>query len=1075
MLHVLLLQKRKVFMSILCVIAALSTFAQTKITGKVTGNDDRLPVIGAAVKIKGSSQATQTNADGAFTISANQGDIIVVSFIGYDAKEVVISSQTNYAITLEPSSTSLNEVVVTGYSSERKKDILGSVAVVNVSKAIAFPTGSTSQLLQGQASGVVVLASGQPGTEASINIRGVTSFGNTQPLVIIDGIQGNINDLNPNDIESIQVLKDAGAASIYGVRGANGVIVVSTKKGQVGSTKITYDAYYGQRQPRSGNVFNIMSPLEQASVYSKIDPNHPIYRGGTVPDNLILGGYAANGSAAADPSRYVFDPANPNNNYQIAKTNVEGTDWFHEVFKSAPQMSHSLSASGGSDNANYLFSLNYLNEEGTLIETFLKRYALRANTIFNVGKNKNIRVGENAYLFYRNSPGIPGGNQNEGNAISFTYRMQRLIPVNDIAGNFAGTRLGTGEMGNAQNPVALQRLTKNNKQNSWNMFGNMFAEVDFLKGFTARTSFGGTVSNNYFLNFNFNPYYNREGFTNPNSLTEQANYFSQWTWTNTLTYAKILGKHNVKVLAGSEAVNSYGRAVGGSSNNFFSTDFDYLTLGNGTTDVVNFSGVGANSRLFSLFARADYQFNNKYLLNATIRRDGSSVFGIDSRFGFFPAFSAGWRVSEESFLKNVEWLNDFKLRGTWGKMGSFANVDPANAYTLFNQGFRTSYYAIGGANAITQGFNQGTIGNSKTSWEENVVTNLGLDMTFFKNQVSFSAEWYKKNINGLLFRAALPSTAGGALAPFVNLGDVTNTGFDFNLNYNSSKVKAFNYEVGLNFTTYKNNIVSLPGDFFNAGNSRINSLVRNAENNPISSFFGYDIVGLFSGPADVAASPTQSGAAPGRFKYRDINGDRAITPDDRTFLGDPNPDFTYGLNLGANYKQFDFSTILFGSQGNQALNYVKYWTDFVGTFVGGKSRVLLDAWSPTNPTAPRDQWTVSNPSATVPVAEAANTDSNSGQVNSYYVEDASFLKMRSLQLGYTLNPKLTQRYGIEKFRIYAQGANLFTITKYSGIDPELTASPSNLPGDQQSAAFGIDYGNYPNNQRSLLFGVSITF
>ena len=1072
MLNTLLNQKRNLCLLVLGMLFSLNSFSQSRVTGKVTASDDNQPIIGASVQVKGGTGGTVTGPDGTFAIDASSGSILVIKYLGFITKEVPVTSQTNYNITLAPSLNSLEEIVVTGYSSERKKDITGSVSVVNVDAMTSVPSGSTSQLLQGQASGVVVISGGQPGANASIFIRGVTSFGNTAPLVMIDGVQGGLNDISPNDIESIQVLKDAGAASIYGVRGANGVIVVTTKRGQSGTPRITYDTYYGQVTPPSGNVFNIMSPLEQAQVYSKIDPNHPIYKGGTVPDFLYLGGYAAAGDPRVDPARYVFDPSNPNNNYQIAQTNKAGTDWFHEVFKTAPQSSHSLSASGGGENSNYLFSVNYLNQQGTLIETFLKRYATRVNTTFNIGKNKNVRIGENAYLFYRSAPGIPGGNQNEGNAISHTYRMQRLIPVRDIRGNYAGTRLGTGEMGNAQNPVALQENTRNNRQNDWTMQGNVFGEADFLKGFTARTSFGGTIRNGYNLGFGFNPYFNREGFTNPNSLNESANYFNQWTWTNTLTYAKIIGKHNVKVLGGAEAVNSYGRGVNGNVNNLFSSDFDYLLLGNGTSNVTNGSFVGPDNRLFSLFADLRYQFNDKYLLGATIRRDGSSVFGSNRRFGVFPSFSAGWRISEEGFLKDVKWLDDMKIRGSYGILGSFANVPGTNAFSLYNQGFRNSYYPINGGNTITQGFRQSNIGNPETGWEENEVTNVGIDVTMFNSKVSFTAEWYKKNINGLLFRDALPSTAGGASAPVVNLGDIQNTGFDFNVGYNNTVGTDFRYDVGLNFGMYENEVKSVPGNFFEAAGSRIGNLVRNQVGQQVSSFYGYQVNGLFRDPADVASSPTQAGAAPGRFKYADINGDKAITPADRTFFGNPNPDFTYGLNLSASYKQFDFNTVLFGQQGNQAVNYVKYWTDFVGTFVGGKSKALLTAWTPTNPTAPRDQWIASNPNAITPVAEAANNLSNSGAFNSYYLEDASFLKMRSLQLGYTLNPTVLQRFGVQRLRAYIQGANLFTATKYSGIDPELVGSQG---GDLASASFGIDYGNYPNNQRSFLFGVNLSF
>lgn len=1072
MLNTLLNQKRKVCLLVLGMLFSLNSFSQSRITGKVIASDDNQPVIGASVQIKGGSVGTSIGPDGSFAIDARSGDVLVVSYLGFTTKEVPVTNQTSYNISLTPSLNNLEEIVVTGYSSERKKDITGSVAVVNVDAMTSVPSGSTSQLLQGQASGVVVISGGQPGANASIFIRGVTSFGNTAPLVMIDGVQGGLNDISPNDIASVQVLKDAGAASIYGVRGANGVIVVTTKRGQSGTPRITYDTYYGQVTPPSGNVFNIMSPLEQAQVYSKIDPNHPIYKGGTVPDFLYLGGYAPAGDPRVDPARYVFDPSNPNNNYQIAETNKAGTDWFHEVFKAAPQSSHSLSASGGGENSNYLFSVNYLNQQGTLIETYLKRYATRVNTTFNIGKNKNVRIGENAYLFYRSAPGIPGGNQNEGNAISFTYRMQSLIPVRDIKGNYAGTRLGTGEMGNAQNPVALQENTRNNRQNDWTMLGNVFGEVDFLKGFTARTSFGGTIRNGYNLGFGFNPYYNREGFANPNSLNESASYFNQWTWTNTLTYTKIIGKHNFKVLGAAEAVNSYGRGVNGNVNNLFSSDFDYLLLGNGTSNVTNGSFVGPDNRLFSLFADLRYQFNDKYLFGATVRRDGSSVFGSNRRFGIFPSFSAGWRISEENFLKDVKWLDDMKLRGSYGILGSFANVPGTNAFSLYNQGFRNSYYPITGGNTITQGFRQSNIGNPETGWEENEVTSVGLDVTMLNSKINFSAEWYKKNINGLLFRDALPSTAGGATPPVVNLGDIQNSGMDFSLGYNNSIAEDLKYNIGLNLSMYKNEVKSVPGDFFESSGSRIGNLVRNQEGQPVSSFYGYQVTGLFRDPADVTSSPTQAGAAPGRFKYADINGDKAITPADRTFFGNPNPDFTYGLNLSASYKQFDFSTVLFGQQGNKAINYVKYWTDFVGTFVGGKSRSLLTAWTPTNPTAPRDQWIASNPNATTPVAEAANNLSNSGAFNSYYLEDASFLKMRSLQLGYTLSPSVLQRFGVQRLRAYVQGANLFTATKYSGIDPELVGSQG---GDQASAAFGIDYGNYPNNQRSFLFGINLSF
>jgi TonB-linked SusC/RagA family outer membrane protein len=1072
MLHTLHIEKRRVCLIILCMMTSLMAMAQTKITGKVVGSDDGQPVIGAAVAVKGTSNGVLTGSDGTFSLAAKPGDILSISYIGYVSTELRVGSESNYTITIKPSTTALTEVVVTGYSSEKKKDITGSVAIVDVAQMTAVPSGSTSQLLQGQASGVTVIGQGSPGAQANILVRGVSSFGNTQPLVIVDGVQGNLNDINPNDIASVQVLKDAGSASIYGVRGSNGVVVITTKKGKIGAPKINYEAYYGVQQPISGNVWNLMSPRELQSVMSTVNPNDPIFGKG-LPEYLYMnnsngkGGYGRPGVAGDDPalyaaSNYKFDASNVYANYQIAQVNSAGTDWFHEVFKTAPQQSHTLTASGGSDNSTYLFSANYLDQQGTLIESYLKRYAVRVNTSFNLGNR--IRVGENAYLFNRSNPGIASGNQDEGNAISYTYRTYNFIPVYDIAGNYAGTRLGTAEIGQAVNPVAQMRNTSSNRQNNWDIQGNMFGEVDIIKGLTARTNFGGTVNNNYYSSFGVTPYYNREGFDSPNSYQENAIYNSNWTWSNTLTFSKLFGSHSLKVLAGTEAVSGYGRQVGGNANGLFSTNFNYLTLTNGTRDLTNYSQVNQNNKLFSLFGRVDYSFADKYLLGLTLRRDGSSVFGENNRYGNFPSVSLGWRASEEGFLKDVSWLDDLKLRGSWGKMGSFINVNYQNAFTLYGTGQGQANYSIGGGNnSINQGFYQSGVGNPNTGWEEDVVSNAGFDATILNNRVTLSAEWYQKKINGLLFPQALPATAGGATAPTVNLGDVRNNGFDFSAGYNADATRVFRYSVTANVTTYKNEITAVPGGFFDASNSRLGYLVRNAVGHPVSAFFGYEVAGLFNSDAEVAAAPTQDAAAPGRFRYRDVNGDGEITPDDRTYFGDPNPDFTYGLNLNGSYKQFDIATQFYGSQGNQAINYVRYWTEFLGTFPGGKSKALLNAWTP------------SNTSTTVPIAEVAGNASTSGLFNSYYLEDASFLKLRSLQIGYTIPQAKMTKLGIDRFRVYLQGANLFTITKYSGIDPELTPSANNLASGQGTAAFGIDYGNYPNNQKSFLIGVNVTF
>lgn len=1028
-------------------------FAQQQVTGKVTDGSNGEPIPGVNVRIEGTGNGAITDLDGIFRLEVPGSDaVLVFSFIGYVSQRVTVGNQTNVNIALKPDEKVLEEVVVTGYSSQRKKDITGAVAVVDVEALQSIPAGSAENALQGQASGVNVITPGTPGGKSNVFIRGVSSFGNTAPLVLVDGVQAELNDIRSEDIESIQVLKDAGAASIYGVRGSNGVIVITTKKGRAGQPTISYDSWTGVQLPLPGNPFNLLNSEDFARLTLIARPGSNLFKNG-MPDYIYAGpgvsGTAMEGDPAVDPSLYNLDPSNPSNNYLIQKVNKEGTNWFQEVFNPALQTNHNLTASGGTDKSSYLFSVGYLNQQGTLMNTHLKRYASRINTEFK--PRENIRIGENAYIFYKDNLGI--GNLSEFNAISDSYRIIPIIPVYDIMGNYGGT-FGGPELGNSQTPVALQGRTANNRNNAWNVVGNIFAEVDFLSHFTARTSFGGTINNQHSIGFNFNRYNDREGSTSPNSMNENSQYNSSSIWTNTLTYNNVFGQHNVKALVGTEAIRNYGRALGGGAQNFFSTNFDYLILSNGTSNITNYSRA-YETALFSVFSRLDYSYNDRYLLGVTVRRDGSSRFGAETRYGIFPSYSAGWRISSESFMNNVSWVNDLKVRGSYGIMGSELNVNPANAYSVYGGGFRNAYYDIGGtSNSIEQGFILDRNGNPRTSWERNIMSNIGIDATVFDYKLNFSVEYYNKSVDGLLFPQPLPATAGNAQPPTINIGDIQNRGLDASVTYRNS-INDLHYNIGVNFTSYKNTVTSIPNPgYFETSSSRIGNLVRNQEGQPVSSFFGYEVVGLFQSEEDVEASPTQTGAAPGRFKYRDVDGDGQITPDDRTFFGDPNPDFTYGLNLGLTYKSFDLSTIFYGSQGNENLNLVRYYTDFFSTFVGGKSNVLLNAWSPEN----RD--------TTIPVIEGESSFSTSGVPNSYYLEDASFLRLRSMILGYTTNPKALQKVGLSKLRVYLQGTNLFTLTKYTGLDPELGGN---------SANFGIDYGNYPNNQRSFLFGLNLSF
>ncbi len=1079
----LLLKGRFLGVLLCCLVSSLVVTAQTKYKGKVIGSDDKLPIIGASVRINGSTTGAVTDVNGEFSLSLSAGQTLVVSYIGYQTAEVKVGSNTNMTITLIAGNNALNEVVVTGYTSQRKKDITGSVAVVNVASLKTVPSGNTASLLQGQAAGVTVISSGNPGGGATVNVRGVGSIYSTAPLVLIDGVQGTLNDISPNDIESIQVLKDAGSASIYGVRGSNGVVVVTTKKGKSGAPTITYDAYYGDQKPLKDGFKLADSKTYVEALYesyknagalgkknAQYDPNNT--GTWTIPDYLTPAGAKA-GDPNTDPSTYVLNPAKNGGDNQITKANKQGTDWFHEVFKSAPLQSHNLTASGGSDKSTYLMSVNYFNQQGTLIDTYFKRYSVRANTNFNIGNH--IRVGENAYVFYKRNPNV-SNNQNEGNAISYIYREPPVIPVYDIMGNFAGTR--SGSLGNSSNPVAVQERTKNNRNNNWDIVGNVFAEVDFLKHFTLRTSFGGTVDNYYYYYYTPTAYENSEGNTTTNSYTEVAGFNSNYTWQNTLKYNQQFGKHNVQFLAGSEAITNSGRAIqAGGSNYALSYDPSYVTVANGLgtpSNAVPTGGLYSNT-LKSFFGRLDYNFDDKYLLSGTIRRDGSSFFAPGHQWGTFPSATIGWRVSKESFMKNITWLNDLKLRGGYGALGSLSGVQTqaSNAYTLYTQSPGSANYDINGlggsGNAV--GTYRSQLGNLTTTWETDKIKNIGLDATILNNRLDFSFEYFQKSITGLLFNDKDPSAALATVAvqnlPYVNGGNIVNKGIELTANYHGTAGDGFKYDLGLNFSHYSNKVISLNNgalyyDKNSSGSTRLQNFVRLQPGQPVGEFYGYKVIGLYKDAADVAASPTDVNAAPGFFKYQDTNHDGKITAADKTFIGNPNPKFTGGFTLNMSYKNFDFNAFLYGSFGGKVFNYIKYWTYFPQVFTGNVSADILGpkVWKPG----------ADNTNATIPVlTRIANTD-NTGDVNSWYVENGTYVRLKSLTIGYTFPNSTIKSIGIKKIRVYILANNLFTITKYSGLDPELQASNLN-----DNTSFGIDFGNYPANQKVYNIGVNATF
>lgn len=1040
-------------------------FAQQRtITGQVTDPASGHPVNGATVAVRGSTIATETNAEGNFTITVpNANSRLVISSVGFETQDFPLAGKSNVAIGLKTTLSTLNEVVVTGYTAQRKKEITGSVAVVNISQMKQTPAGTGEEALQGRASGVTIITSGQPGAASDIRIRGITAFGNNSPLVIVDGVRGDLHNINIPDIESMQVLKDASAA-IYGVAGSNGVIIITTKKGRSGKARVSYDGYYGITTRGPG--YDMANSQEEANAIwlqqrnsGIANPSSKQFGSGVNPviPDYITPFATFEGGPGTDPSTY-----NINSN-QITRANKIGTNWYDVITRNAPSQNHNISVSAGSDKSSYFFSLGYLDQQGPLRFQYNKRYSVRANTQFTI-KDK-IRVGENAYVFYKQNPTF--GNQGEGSPFTTVYRESAVIPVFDIMGNFAGTK--SQDFGNARNPYADIYRTKDNKGNEWNIQGNVYAEVDFLKHFTARTSFGGTLSNQYSFAFTYVGYENAEGNTGSNSFSENAQYDNQWTYTNTLQYNNNFGDHSLKVLVGSEAVNYHGRGFGAGRSNYFSENPLYWTIGTGSGAQSN-SGYAYQSSLWSQFARLEYGYKGKYLVNGSLRRDASSLFTDSVRTGYFPAVSAAWVISEESFLKSVTFINNLKLRGSWGKLGSTSNVLSTNPFNLYGTSSGRSFYALNGSStAPNVGFYRSNIGNPATSWEGDIISNFGFDATILKNQFDITIDYYKKKVSGLLFTASGTEFArvfiGDAGLPKVNIGDMQNTGIDGSVTYHGSVGRDFKFDITGSFTSYNNKIVDIPGlPYFNGPTIRNITPTRNEENHPVGAFFGYKVLGLFQSAEEVAKSPTQTDAAPGLFKYQDVDGNGKIDDNDRTYIGDPNPDFTYGLNISFNYKNFDFSTFFFGMSGNDIFNNTKTFTDFPDFFKGGISKeAALNSWTPTNP------------GATVPKLRTTGGFSSDAVANSYFISKGSYLRNKQMQIGYTLPSSVLSKYGIDRVRIYVQSANMFTITKYKGLDPELqSTSTNNGKTIDNTTQFGIDQGNYPHTP-AYLVGINLNF
>lgn len=1032
---------------------------ERKVTGKVLSAADGQGLPGASVMVKGTKVGVATGAGGEFTIAVKgANDVLLVTSVGFQNQEVKVGSQSNITVRLSEDVANLTEVVVTGYGTQSKRDITGAVTTVNAKDLQSVPATTFAQQLQGRASGLSIVNDATPGGNATVRIRGFGTIGNNDPLFIIDGVPTeNQGNLNPNDIETIQILKDASSASIYGSRAANGVVIITTKKGKAGVPKITFSAYYGSQKVsndvQSLNAKELGQYLYLADKYAGKTPSHGQYTFGpngevTIPDYVFPSAGKA-GTPGVDPKLYSLTP---DNIYAITKS--ADTYWWGELTQTAPISNYQLTASGGTDNSRYALSLGYFSQDGVVKFIGYDRYTLRTNTEFSALK-KRLRVGENFTVSIDNRKGGYNNNE-EQNAVSGSYKHHPLLPIYDIAGNFAGSR--GANLGNNSNPYATLYRQKDDRLYRMRGFGNVFMEFDILPNLTAKTSFGVdiTTENKKELG-RANPEYVEGSFNN--SSTSRTNYDYQWVWQNTLSYNKTFNEsHKIDAYIGLESIKQFGEYFGASRNGYafeVVPIMSYLDLGD-PTKVSNYGSVGNDYTLSSQFGKFNYSYEGKYLLQLIVRNDASSRFLSASRNAFFPAASFGWRLSEEKFIKDqLPFFNDLKLRFGWGKTGN-QKIGKYNAYTTYRSDIYHAGYPIDGNQTTpTIGYDASAFGNPNAKWESTTSTNIGLDAALFGSKLTFELDIWNRKTTDMLFTTPITFTAGDATAPAFNVGGMTNKGVDFGVNYKNS-VGDFRYGIGANFSTYRNNVDKLDASpntrYFGYG-SRVPAVTITQAGLPISSFYGYKVLGLFQSDDEAKAWPAYGDYnKAGKFKIADINGDGKITDDDRTIIGNPHPDFTYGLNLNFGYKSFDLTIFCNGTQGNDVFNYTRYFSDF-NTFQGNRSkRALYDAWQPTNK------------SGTVPIMDA--NDQISSRPSSYFIEDGSYFRVKNVQLTYNLPRKIGSKLGLDNAQVYLQAQNFATFTKYSGLNPEIQTGSDNT--------LGFD-GGYMPVSRTFILGVNLGF
>lgn len=989
--------------------------AEVSVSGRVTDSQGG-PIPGVTVSVQGTSIGTATDMDGYYALVVPEGSILVFSFIGYETQTHALDGRSVLDVMLIEDMASLEEVVVIGYMTQRKADLTGAVAVVSEEDIRKNNFSNVLQSLQGKVPGMYITGDGNPVGNVNVQIRGLTSMRSAPPLIVIDGLPTNnfnLRDINPNDIASIQVLKDAASASIYGSRAASGVILIETKKGRAGETLITYNGSFGvssfMNREDMMNTHQYGQALWQAAINDGHDPNNvtQIYNFEWHRD--------ASGQAVLD--RVV--PREWLNDEQTMPS--ADTDWFKEGSQLGMQNNHQISLSSGSDRSKTMLSMNFFENRGTQIHTGFRRYSLRLNSEYKMINDK-LTVGENLSLSHSKI-----NNQNHSHSF---LTMPPIIPVYTTDGGWGGTAYNLG-MDDYNNPVRMLTMEKDNGERVNKVVGNIYANLNFLKNFNLRTSYGLDYTSVNLRHIDFTWVEGGGKRDINNGVRAYQRHDLNMTWTNTLTYSLKLDKHNLDVLAGIETFQYVFEDLNGFRRDIEFEDYNYAYL-NAATGNQEVAGWGDEFTMLSYFSKFNYSFDEKYLLSATLRYDGSSKFGSNNQFGFFPAVSGGWRLSEEAFLLHNPVISDLKLRASWGVNGN-SNI-PTNALVNFyDADYRSTSYGLAGneTGTLYSGYRRMRIGNQNLKWEATRQTDLGLDFGLFNNRLTGSFDYFFKFTDGMLYEPPYLGAIGEGGYQWINAANMTNKGVELMLTYMGNHSNHFSYTISGNISSFRNKVDDLPESvkFTYGGNGLDDDILGR----PLNSFYGFVADGLYRSQDEVDNSAEQPGKGLGRIRYKDLNNDGRITWEhDRTWIGVSDPDFAYGLNFDARYKNIDFSMFWQGVVGNTVRNDWKTYSDFwnVWTQSGfNHATRLLEAWSP------------SNPNSDIPALSMINPN-DERRLSTYFMESGSYLKLRQIEVGYTVPHTLISDWGISKFRIYATANNIVNLKKwwgddkYTGVDPE---------------------------------------